>query len=60
MFLIIKLSCSIEYLNFKVIHPIVCCIVRNEMTVKQNKILQYQYSYVFQPYKMIMLVLKHS
>jgi predicted ferric reductase len=39
MFLIVKLSCSIEYFNFKVIHAIVCLTVRNEMTVEQNKIL---------------------
>jgi hypothetical protein len=39
IFLIVKLSYSIEYFNFKVMHPIVCRTVRNEMTVERNKIL---------------------
>lgn len=34
MFLIVKLSGTIEYFNFKVIRPIVCCTVRIEITVE--------------------------
>ena len=38
MFLILKLSFSTEYFNFKVVCPIVCLTIRNEMTIEQNKI----------------------